>query len=55
MKMYKEGITRDVDEMEVERFKANGWVQTGIVEEQPKQENVEVVEKKTVRKKFASK
>ena len=51
MKMYKEGITREVDELEVQSFKESGWVEIKAREEQPKQEKVEVVSRKVVRRK----
>lgn len=52
MKMYKEGITREVEESEVQRFKENGWVGAVVKEEQPKQDKIEVVNRKTVRKRY---
>ena len=51
MKMYKDGITREVDKLQEQSFKEDGWIEVKAKEEQPKQENVEVVSKKVVRKK----
>lgn len=50
MKMYKDGITREVEEYEVSKFEEMGFVAIKA-EPQPKQEEVKVESEKTVTRK----
>lgn len=50
MKMYKDGITRDVEEYEVSKYEEMGF-KAIKPEPQPKQEEVKVESEKTVTRK----